>query len=51
MGKEELSTKMELDAARFGEQVEGRLETGEEQAGVSKSSKNGVFFIKALISS
>ena len=31
MGKEELSTKMELDAARFGEQVEGRLETGEEQ--------------------
>ena len=31
MGKEELSTKMELNAARFGEQVEGRLETGEEQ--------------------
>ena len=31
MRKEELSTKMELDAARFGEQVEGRLETGEEQ--------------------
>ena len=24
MGKEELSTKMELDAARFGEQVVGR---------------------------
>ena len=31
MGKEELSTKMELDEARFGEQVEGRLETVEEQ--------------------
>jgi len=31
MGKEELSTKMELDAARFGEQVVGRLEMGEEQ--------------------
>ena len=31
MGKEELSTKMKLDAARCGEQVVGRLEMGEEQ--------------------
>ena len=46
MGKEELSTKMELDAARFGEQVVGRLEMGEEQdVEVIKIEGQGCIFL------